>query len=287
MGVTPDLETSRDILLIIPTHAHPLCLPLAVESAQRQTVDDIDIVVIGDGVSDDTRDAISPILAGDRRVRFLDLPKGARHGEEYRDAVIRQSKASIVSYLGDDDLLFAHHLDTMLQCIDGVDFTNPLPIFIRRGGALNYIATDLAIPESVAWHLDPVDRRNSVSLTGATHTRRSYLRLPHGWRPAPPGRWTDHYMWEQYFQLEGFTARTSPVATTAKFAQHSRTGMTQEQRAAELREASDRMRQPGFIPQWNAQVIERVRRESVMSLLRVTELEAGTASAAGAARTDS
>jgi glycosyltransferase involved in cell wall biosynthesis len=266
--------TSRGTLLIIPTHHHPTCLPLAIASAQRQSIEDIDIVVIGDGVTDDTRDVIMPIQAGDKRVRFLDLPKAIRHGEEYRDTVIRQSTASVISYLGDDDLLFPHHLETMQQCIADVDFANPLPIFIEGDATLTYTATDLANPASLAWHLDPRMRRNSVSLTGATHTRESYLRLPHGWRPAPPGRWTDHYMWEQYFRLPGFTARTSHLSTTAKFRQWDGSNIdTYIDRVSEIREFANRMSEPDFVAQWNADVAEHIRRESVKSLLLLTDFE--------------
>lgn len=268
-----ELVTSGDILVIIPTHGHPKSLPLAVESARRQTVTDIDIVVIGDGVEDETRDAMAPILSDDDRVHFLDLPKAARHGEKYRDAVIRQSSASLISYLCDDDLLFPHHVETMRNCIAGVDFANPLPILLGRDGRLYYLATDLSVPGSLAWHLHPRLHHNSVSLTGATHTRESYLRLPHGWRPAPAGRWSDHYMWEQYFQLDGFTARTSSLATTVKFLRETRADMTDAQIASETRACIADMSAAGFTERWNTEVAEQVRRTSVQSHVRIAELE--------------
>ena len=261
--------SASDTLLIIPTHNHPNCLPLALASAQNQSFGDIDIVVIGDGVADDTRDALSPILAADRRVRFVDVPKGQRHGESHRDVVIRASGASVISYLGDDDLLFPRHLESMRMCLGGVDFAKPLPVFIDRGGDPLYYATDLANPESVALHLPPIRRRNSVSLTGVTHTRESYLRLPHGWRPAPPDRWADHYMWEQYFELDGFRGRTFPLATTAKFEQSCRDDMTEVQRAAEIRTFADRMADPDFVAMWNFTVAEKVRASSVDNFVKV------------------
>lgn len=273
MSSAPEVQTSRDTLVIIPTHCHPRCLPLAVASAQEQSVTDLDIVVIGDGVSDDTRDALAPILAADERVQFLDLPKGARHGERYRDAVIRQSAASVVSYLGDDDLFFRHHIATMRDCLEGVDFANPLPIFIQRDGTLLYIPTDLGNPASIAWHFDPRIYRNSVSLTGATHTRESYLRLPHGWRPAPAGQPTDHHMWQQYFRLDGFSARTSWLSTTAKFPQTARQEMSDAARAAEVRSYAVMMSAPDFTDRWNADVERLVRSAAVHYFHRFAELE--------------
>ena len=263
----PALLLRSDTLLVIPTHSHPTCLPLAVASAQQQSVEDIDIVVIGDGVSDDTRDAIAPFLAGDPRVRFVDLPKGARHGERYRDSVIRQSPAGVVSYLGDDDLLFPHHLATMRELIAGRDFVNPLPIFIQRDGTLFFVPGDLGNPASLAWHCDPDIVNNSVSLTGATHTRESYLRLPHGWRPASAEFPTDHFMWQQYFRLDGFRAATSILATTAKFPDTSREDMAEQDRAAEIAQFASTMATDGFTDRWDRDVAHLVRFAAVKFFL--------------------
>ena len=250
------LAYQRDHLLIIPTHNHPETLAFAVQSAQNQSEQNLGIVVIGDGVTDDSRDVIAPIVKSDNRVSFLDRAKAVRHGEEYRDEVIRASKATTIAYLGDDDLLFPDHIQTLSELLAGVDFVNSLPIFINPDGILTHLPSDLSLPESVSWHLDPKERRNTVSLTGVMHTRISYLGLPFGWRPAPIGRWTDHYMWEQYFSMPNFTARTSTRATTAKFPQHEREGMTAIQRGSELKEFARQMSEPGFVEQWNARVRE-------------------------------
>lgn len=255
-------------MLIIPTHAHPHTLPYAIKSALNQTITDLDIVVIGDGVTDDTRVAVEPFLA-DERVRFLDKPKAIRHGEEYRDHVIRNSLAETVCYLGDDDLLFPNHLQLMGEHLSGVDFVNPLPIFINFDGSLHYISTDLANPDSLLWHLDEQVHRNSVSLTGVMHTRESYLRLPFGWRPAPPGRWTDHYMWQQYFQLEGFQAKTLPISTTAKFGDAERTNIEPQLRVREIEFYLQAFSQPDFSESWNQRVREVVRAKSVDQLLEL------------------
>jgi hypothetical protein len=281
--VTPSAEFAgaafqRDNLLIIPTHNHPETLPFAVCSAQNQSEQDLGIVVIGDGVTDDTRDAIAPILQSDDRVSFLDRPKALRHGEKYRDEVIRASKATTIAYLGDDDLLFPDHIETLAELLTGVDFVNSLPIFINPDGTLVHLVSDLSIPESVKWHLDPMDRRNTVSLTGVMHTRNSYLSLPFGWRPAPQGRWTDHYMWEQFFSMPNFTARTSIRATTAKFPHNGREGLSGIQRGLEVQEFAQQMSTPGFVDSWNARVRECQRQTIARLAIEETSLRAQLAS---------
>ena len=68
----------------------------------------------------------------------------------------------------------------------GADFAHSAPVIVDTDGSLAYLPIDLAQPallrvcsERGGW--------NAISLTGAAHTLDAYRRLPHGWRPAPPG----------------------------------------------------------------------------------------------------
>ena len=61
--------------ILIPPWNAADTLPLAVDSARRQTVVDIEIVIVGDGVTPASRGVIEPLVELDQRIRFLDLPK--------------------------------------------------------------------------------------------------------------------------------------------------------------------------------------------------------------------
>ena len=69
-----------DATILIRTHRHAALLPFAVRSALCQEEVEIELLVAGDGVEDDTRRALMPFL-DDARLRFVDRPKGERHGE--------------------------------------------------------------------------------------------------------------------------------------------------------------------------------------------------------------
>nr|KGA07669.1 MAG: hypothetical protein GM42_0925 [actinobacterium acMicro-1] len=263
---------SARVLVIIPTHNHPGTLATAVQSVQNQTVSDIRIVVIGDGVNDDTRQIMAAIVRADDRVSFLDKPKTARHGEEYRDEVIRSSSEEVIAYLCDDDLMFPQHLEHLLSVLDGHDFANPLPVLMQPDGSLLIIPGDLANPLSVLWHLDSEIMRNSVSLSGVVHTRSSYERLPMGWRTAPAGRWTDHYMWQQYFALPGFRGATAKISTTAKFPASSTPGLDPDATAAGIRQFASEMAQPSFFDEWQERVRAAVWDTAVDQLLVLTNM---------------
>lgn len=252
----PSAVNASQVLLIIPTFNHASTLGWAVASAQNQSHSDCRIVIIGDGVNDDTRDVVSPLLREDARLSFLDKPKSIRHGEEYRHEVIMTSSEPVIGYLGDDDLLFVDHLEVMLAALGSKDFANSLPVLIDPDSTLEISDTDLSKQESIDWHRGRYFHRNSVSLTGVVHTRESYERLPFGWRPAPKGRWSDHYMWEQYFSLEGFRGATATRSTTAKFASSQRGEVSAEGREKEIHDFWLAMQQPDFEQTWEQRVLE-------------------------------
>ena len=249
------------VTVIVPTHDHASTLDLAVTSILRQTVDDIDVVIIGDGVGDDTRDVVSSLVT-DRRVRFLDTEKSPSRAELVRHAVLCESRTPYVCYLGDDDLMLPDHIETTVERLQSSDFTHPLPAYIKRDGSLGFHLTDLADPRCVAWHLRP--GHNAISLTGAGHRLDSYRALPEGWREPPPGTWSDHYMWQQWFRvMPAFRFSTGDRVTVLKFYADDRKDMVPEERRFELMNWLERSTQPDFARALDAEAGSGVWREAI------------------------
>ncbi|HZS34556.1 MAG TPA: glycosyltransferase [Methylomirabilota bacterium] len=265
-------------LVVVPTHDHPETLDLAVESALAQTVGDLEVVIVGDGVGDDTRAVATGLCRQDRRVRFVDRPKSSGRAEQARHEVVAASPAPVITYLGDDDLLLGDHVELMLALLADHDFAHPYPAFLDEEGRVSVRPTDLGDPACVAWHLRP--GHNVVSLTGAAHTRALYARLPHGWRPAPPGVPSDHHMWQQIFVVPGVRLVTAPRSTTIKFPAALRRGWSPARTRATALDLATRIRRPAFHAEWDAEVSAAVRRaaavqhrELSVATRRVAELE--------------
>ncbi|MBM2823528.1 MAG: hypothetical protein HW413_2274 [Thermoleophilia bacterium] len=214
-----------DASILIPTHRHVALLPWAIRSALDQDGVSVEVLVVGDGVEDATRDAIAR-FADDPRVRFFDLPKGPRLGEAYRHAVLQEATGRIVSYLSDDDVLLRDHVLDMLA-----------------DGSLVFRPWDMSRPE-FAWHMR--SGRASVGLTAASHTLEAYTRLPHGWRTTPPGMPTDRYMWLQWLDQSWFRGVTSHRLTHLHFPEPMWKGIDEEERTAVLADWYERSRRPGF-----------------------------------------
>lgn len=204
--------------VVVPTHDHAATLDLAVRSALAQTLAEIEVIVVGDGVGDDTRDVIAGLLAEDPRLRFLDLPKGPNHGEIHRDRAIAGTRAKVVCYLCDDDLLLPAHVESMVGLLEDADLAQSQNGRLEVGGAWYHGFADLASPACREWVLRP--DRNVVSLTGTAHTVAAYRRLPYGWRTTPEGRYPDHYMWQQFLAEPWVRAVTATRVTALHFPSH-------------------------------------------------------------------
>ena len=281
--------------IIVPTHDHPATLDLSVRSALEQTVADIEVVVVGDGVGDDTRDVVALLAGEDARVRFLDLPKGPHHGEIHRDRAIAATGAGIVCYLCDDDLLLPEHVESMAELLEDADLAHGQNGYVDASGAWHPYLADLSSADCRAWLLRP--ERNAVSLTGTAHTVAAYRRLPHGWRTTPPGRWPDHYMWQQFLNEPWVRGVTGTRITSLQLPSHvdGRDGWQPAARRAELegwrtalatregRERFDEEVRRAILIQASAESIRRDRLEEVLSDSRAALVASDEAAAAAAA----
>jgi len=201
--------------VIIPTHSAHDTLAFSVLSAINQSLPPYRVTIIGDGVTEKVRALSQELVLKFSNVEFLDNPKLSNRGEKYRDSVIRASDADFISYLCDDDLYMPNHLEIMSRHLEDYDFVHPRPSFISPRGSISFLPSGIESQEIRSMHrLDP--RWNTISLTGASHTRDSYLSLKEGWTAGPPRIWTDLYMWVKFFGNPEVSTFTSPFTTTIK-----------------------------------------------------------------------
>jgi glycosyltransferase involved in cell wall biosynthesis len=230
-----------DASILVPTYRHVLLLPHALASALDQEGAAVEVLVVGDGVEDATREIVAA-HRDDPRVRFFDFPKGPRNGEAYRHEVLQEARGRIVTYLCDDDLLLRDHVATMLSALEAADFAHTL--------TTRFLGDEL---EHFPWNYARAEFREigrarvgSMGLTGVAHTLEAYRRLPHGWRTTPVGMPTDHYMWLQWLEQPGVRFARSDRMTFLNFPDPSWRDHAEEERARVLAGWLRRSREPGF-----------------------------------------
>ncbi len=263
--------------VVVPTHDHGPTLEFSLATALAQTVCDLRVVVIGDGVPPHARELIRGLCDADERLRFVDHPKGPSRGEAYRHEVL-QDVAGPVLYLSDDDLWLPHHVETVLAALEeGADWTHTLPVWVLPDGELGLHGFDLADVHYRARVFElPKPRTPGLSQTG--HTIELYRALPHGWRPAPAGTPTDVHMWRQILELPWVRPRSIPVVTALSFPSPARRGWSPAERARELGSWHRRLTSPDGPRDFERAVIaklaQRAAWEEKHAELREASLEA-------------
>ncbi|RLA02810.1 MAG: hypothetical protein DRQ47_06270, partial [Gammaproteobacteria bacterium] len=105
-----------------------------MESIKRQTFQDFEVVVIGDGAPSRTTKIMADICDNDSRFYYRLFPKSERTGEHYRDIIIRESQSDIIAYICDDDLWLPWHLDWMVTALQTADFAHSMNYNVHLDG---------------------------------------------------------------------------------------------------------------------------------------------------------
>jgi Glycosyl transferase family 2 len=223
--------------VIVPIHNKPTTLPLTVDTVLRQSVPEIEVLLLGDGVTREVRAVVDELLRADDRVRFLDFPKGPHHGERYRHDAIQQAESDAIFYLCDDDLLLPDHVADLLALLEDHTFVQSRNGWVTAAGEVRFYAADLADPATVALHLRDDLRFNSISITGTAHSRALYLAVDDPWDTTPAGQWPDHHQFRKLLRHPACRGATSRRMTALQFPTtvDGRDTWTDEQRLAELR----------------------------------------------------
>jgi hypothetical protein len=222
--------------VLIPAHDKPTTLPLTVDTVLRQSVADLEVIVIGDGVTDPVREVVDGLVRSDERVRFLDFPKGPHHGERYRHDAVLAARSDAILYLCDDDLLLPQHVADLLALLEAHTLVQSLNGFCRVSGEVELVVGDLADPGSVDLLLDDTLRHNFVSITGTAHTRTFYERAGVRWDTTPAGQWPDHHQFRRMVAHPGFRGATSHRMTALQLptSEDGRDEWSEVERQAEL-----------------------------------------------------
>lgn len=121
------------VTVIIPTFNWSSVLPYSIGSALEQSIPDIEVLVVGDGCTDDSAQVVAGI--GDDRVRWNNLPENSGHQSAANNEGLRLARGEFIAYLGHDDLWLPHHLESLLEVMrTGADVAYGMTRFVHPIG---------------------------------------------------------------------------------------------------------------------------------------------------------
>ncbi len=176
----------------IPTHNRRETVLLALASSLEQTRPPTRVLVIADGCTDGTQEAVRAI--GDDRVEVLDRPKGVGAGYAHRNEVLDRAGGGIVAWLADDDLWLPDHLERAGELFDAgaAEIVNSMSCLVREDGTLE--------PFGVHWRAPTYRDRflgveNRTPSSAVSHRARAAVAAG-GW-PADLERAGDWDLWRR------------------------------------------------------------------------------------------
>jgi glycosyltransferase involved in cell wall biosynthesis len=169
-----------EISVVIPAHNSAITLRETLESVLAQTLQDLEVIVIDDGSTDDT--ATLAVSTDDPRVRVVSVPNGGV--SRARNIGIEESKANLIAFLDADDLWEPEKLQRQLSVLNsraevGICVTGAISI----DSASRPIAPLLLFAESDDYTRDLLLNSNIAGCVSSSVVRRELLQSLNGFTP--------------------------------------------------------------------------------------------------------
>jgi glycosyltransferase involved in cell wall biosynthesis len=162
------------VTVLLPTYNWSSVLRHAVASVLRQSFTDFELLVIGDGCTDDSAQVVAE--AGDARVRWIGLPENSGHQSGPNNVGLREARGEIIAYHGHDDLWLPHHLAVMVEALrtSTADLAHSLCFLVPREDESGWI---LVPQPELGTYAPPLCVVHRKSLTERIGGWRSYREL--------------------------------------------------------------------------------------------------------------
>ena len=159
------------VSVLLPTHNRAEVVGYAIKSVLCQTHQDFEILIVGDGCTDNTANIVASF--NDDRIRFFDLPKAKDFGYANRNVALKQAKGSLVAYLGHDNLLLPDHLERLAATFfrPEVQFAYSCPMWVRDDGLCIPFFVNLLLPPHLSKFLW---ERNVIPSNCVMHRRGNF-----------------------------------------------------------------------------------------------------------------
>jgi GT2 family glycosyltransferase len=99
--------------IIVATYNRPYVLRHSIASVLRSDFSDFELIVVGDGCTDDTEAVVRGFA--DPRIRFFNLPGNSGAQSAPNNAGVERARGRTIFFLNHDDLYFTDHLSASLD----------------------------------------------------------------------------------------------------------------------------------------------------------------------------
>ncbi|MCG9479561.1 MAG: glycosyltransferase [Actinomycetia bacterium] len=113
-----DKAKSPKVSVIIPTYNRASLIPRAIESVLAQNYNGIEIIIVDDGSTDNTKEVINKLK--DKKIKYIQH-KENMGGAAARNTGIKMAKAEYIAFLDSDDEWFPKKLETQIKVFNDMN----------------------------------------------------------------------------------------------------------------------------------------------------------------------
>jgi glycosyltransferase involved in cell wall biosynthesis len=163
------MENSPFFSITIPAYNRAYILPETIESIQKQTFENWEVIVVDDGSKDDTEEVVKAIGTSDSRIRYVYQNNAERSAARNNGA--SHAKGLYLLFLDSDDSFFPEHLQKLYELLEknsfpvGMVFSNvtyltdnglvkPQLPTMQIGQEFEYVLLQPITPSRVCLHKD-------------------------------------------------------------------------------------------------------------------------------------
>ena len=134
------------VTVVLPTYNRSNVLVYAIRTVLYQTYPNFELIVVGDGCTDDSGAVVQGFK--DPRITWLDLPKKPGFGYENRNRALERAKGELIAYHQTDDIWFSDHLALLVSTIlaENGEVVYSRPIHVLQDGTTFQHPYDVRLP---------------------------------------------------------------------------------------------------------------------------------------------
>jgi glycosyltransferase involved in cell wall biosynthesis len=180
------------VTVLLPTHNRADVLSCAIRSVLWQTEANFELLIVGDGCTDNTPEVVAAFH--DARIRWFDLPKAPLSGYANRNIALRQARGRYVAYAQHDDIWFPDHLEKLIAALEacGAEWGYSRPLWVMPDGVILPFSVNLTNDNEFEHFLKG---ENFIPSSCVMHERQALVRV--GFWPEDVPRVADWHCWRR------------------------------------------------------------------------------------------
>ena len=148
------------VSIITPSYNSAKYIAETIESVQRQTYSNWEMIIVDDGSSDNTEQIINEIQLTESRIQFFKLDQNSGSGVA-RNKGIENASGDFMTFIDADDIWFPTFIENSIQAIIDKKSSYVFSSYRRSNENLEFVYSDFIVPHKVTY--TDILKSNSIS----------------------------------------------------------------------------------------------------------------------------